>query len=88
MTRFLAAQMAKSHYFDLSAARRLLGYRPAVSTAEGVNRLVAALAARRGRQRRHGVTAARDIAITDAQLAIWAIQKLDPHADLCAATTP
>jgi nucleoside-diphosphate-sugar epimerase len=41
MTRFLASQLAKSHYFDISAARRDLGYEPAVSTEEGVNRLVA-----------------------------------------------
>jgi nucleoside-diphosphate-sugar epimerase len=42
MTRFLAAQMAKSHYFDQSAARRLLGYEASVSTADGVERVVAA----------------------------------------------
>jgi nucleoside-diphosphate-sugar epimerase len=41
MTRFLAAQMAKSHYFDLTAARQVLGYRPPVSTAEGLDRLIA-----------------------------------------------
>jgi len=39
MTRFLAAQMATSHWFDLSAARRDLGYEPKVSTAEGMKRL-------------------------------------------------
>jgi nucleoside-diphosphate-sugar epimerase len=41
MTRFLAAQMAKSHYFDLTAARETLGYRPLVTTAEGLDRLIA-----------------------------------------------
>lgn len=40
MTRFLAAQLAKSHYFDISAARRDLGYSPRVSTTEGAERLV------------------------------------------------
>jgi nucleoside-diphosphate-sugar epimerase len=39
MTRFLAAQLSTSHYFDISAARRDLGYTPIVSTKEGMERL-------------------------------------------------
>jgi nucleoside-diphosphate-sugar epimerase len=39
MTRFLAAQLAKSHYFDIHRAERDFGYRPRVSTAEGMERL-------------------------------------------------
>jgi 2-alkyl-3-oxoalkanoate reductase len=39
MTRFLAAQLATSHWFDIGAARRDLGYSPRVSTAEGMQRL-------------------------------------------------
>jgi 2-alkyl-3-oxoalkanoate reductase len=39
MTRFLASQLATSHWFDISAARRDLGYRPRVSTAQGMQRL-------------------------------------------------
>jgi nucleoside-diphosphate-sugar epimerase len=39
MTRFLAGQLAKSHYYDISAARRDFGYEPRVSTAEGMQRL-------------------------------------------------
>ena len=39
MTRFLAAQLAKSHYFDITAAREVLGYQPRVSFAEGMSRL-------------------------------------------------
>jgi nucleoside-diphosphate-sugar epimerase len=39
MTRFLAAQLATSHWFDVSAARRDFGYDPRVSTAEGMRRL-------------------------------------------------
>ncbi len=43
MTRFLATQLAHSHYLDISAARRDFGYRPSVSTAEGVARLLVSL---------------------------------------------
>jgi nucleoside-diphosphate-sugar epimerase len=39
MTRFLAAQLATSHWFDISAARRDLGYVPRVSTADGMRQL-------------------------------------------------
>jgi len=39
MTRFVAAQLATSHWFDLSAARRDFGYQPAISTAVGMQRL-------------------------------------------------
>jgi nucleoside-diphosphate-sugar epimerase len=39
MTRFLAAQLGLSHYFDISRARRDLAYEPRVSTAEGMRRL-------------------------------------------------
>jgi nucleoside-diphosphate-sugar epimerase len=39
MTRFLAAQLARSHWFDISAARRDLGYSPRVSTEEGMRQL-------------------------------------------------
>jgi nucleoside-diphosphate-sugar epimerase len=39
MTRFLAAQLAKSHYFDISRAKRDFGYYPKVSMAEGMKRL-------------------------------------------------
>jgi len=44
MTRFLAAQLSTSHFFDISRARRDLGYTPRVSTAEGMRRLAADLA--------------------------------------------
>ncbi len=46
MTRFLALQLAKSHHFDISAARRDLGYKPCIGTPEGVGRLVAWLCQR------------------------------------------
>ncbi len=39
MTRFLAAQLAKSHYFDISRAKRDFGYRVRISTSEGMERL-------------------------------------------------
>ncbi|MHC5109588.1 MAG: NAD-dependent epimerase/dehydratase family protein [Planctomycetota bacterium] len=40
MTRFMASQMAKSHYFCIDAARRDFGYEPRVSNREGLERLV------------------------------------------------
>jgi len=39
LTRFLAAQLSTSHYFDLTRARQDFGYRPAVSLEEGMQRL-------------------------------------------------
>ena len=46
MTRFVADQLATSHWYDISAARRDLGYDPKVSTAEGLRRLGEALRAK------------------------------------------
>ena len=43
MTRFVAAELAKDHWFNLAAARRDLGYEPRVTMAEGTARLVATL---------------------------------------------
>jgi nucleoside-diphosphate-sugar epimerase len=39
MTRFVAAQLSTSHWYDISAARRDLGYDPRVTVAEGLRRL-------------------------------------------------
>ena len=39
ITRFLAEELATAHWFDISAARRELGYRPKVSLEEGLRRL-------------------------------------------------
>jgi nucleoside-diphosphate-sugar epimerase len=41
MTRFLASQLSTSHWFEIGAARRELGYAPRVSTADGMQRLAA-----------------------------------------------
>jgi nucleoside-diphosphate-sugar epimerase len=40
MTRFIAAELAKDHWFRIDAARRELGYAPRVTMAEGTARLV------------------------------------------------
>jgi nucleoside-diphosphate-sugar epimerase len=42
MTRFIAAELAKDHWFDISAARRDLGYSPRITMAAGTAELVAA----------------------------------------------
>jgi nucleoside-diphosphate-sugar epimerase len=47
MTRFVAEELATAHWFDISAAKQDLGYRPEVSTREGLKRLAASLAAAR-----------------------------------------
>ena len=39
MTRFLAKQLSTSHWFDISAARRDLGYEPEVSIEQGLEEL-------------------------------------------------
>jgi nucleoside-diphosphate-sugar epimerase len=39
MTRFLAKQLSTAHWFDISAARRDIGYNPDVSIEEGLKRL-------------------------------------------------
>jgi nucleoside-diphosphate-sugar epimerase len=41
MTRFLAEQLAMSHWFSIEKARRILGYEPVVSSDEGMERLAA-----------------------------------------------
>jgi nucleoside-diphosphate-sugar epimerase len=43
MTRFLARQLATAHWFDITAARRDLGYVPRVPLEEGFVRLAASL---------------------------------------------
>lgn len=41
MTRFVAKELATDHWFDISAARRDLGYRPRISMTEGTRDLIA-----------------------------------------------
>ena len=43
MTRFLASQLATSHYFDISKAKKDFDYQPLVSQEEGINRLIYSL---------------------------------------------
>lgn len=43
MTRFLAKELSTSHWFDISNARKDLGYEPIVSINEGLSRLKASL---------------------------------------------
>jgi nucleoside-diphosphate-sugar epimerase len=41
LTRFMARELSTAHWFDISAARRDLGYEPRVSIEEGFRRLAA-----------------------------------------------
>jgi nucleoside-diphosphate-sugar epimerase len=43
MTRFVAGQLSTSHWYNISAARRDLGYEPRVSIEDGLRRLAATL---------------------------------------------
>jgi 2-alkyl-3-oxoalkanoate reductase len=43
MTRFLALQLGRSHFFNISRAKNDFGYQPTVSTEEGLRRLKASL---------------------------------------------
>lgn len=45
MTRFIAAELAKDHWFDLTAAKRDLGYAPKVTMEQGTAELIKALKA-------------------------------------------
>jgi nucleoside-diphosphate-sugar epimerase len=47
MTRFIAKELATDHWFDLTAAKRDLGYAPRISMAEGTAELVAWYQSRR-----------------------------------------
>ncbi|MBT6295432.1 MAG: hypothetical protein HOJ14_02600, partial [Nitrospina sp.] len=40
MTRFLAMQLSKSHYFNISQAKKDFGYKPLIKNEEGIKRLV------------------------------------------------
>ena len=43
MTRFLAEQLAKSHWFSIGNAKKDFGYQPKISTEEGIERMLASL---------------------------------------------
>ena len=47
MTRFVARELATSHWFDISRAKKDLGYSPEISTQEGLRRLKAWLSRNR-----------------------------------------
>lgn len=46
MTRFVARELSTSHWFNISAARRDLGYNPTITVAEGLKHLKSWLAAK------------------------------------------
>jgi nucleoside-diphosphate-sugar epimerase len=46
MTRFVAKQLATAHWYDISAAKRDLGYEPKISVAQGLKILEKSLGKR------------------------------------------
>ena len=46
MTRFVARQLSTCHYFDISAAKKDLGYKPLITIEEGMKQLKASLIAK------------------------------------------
>jgi len=46
MTRFIARQLSCAHWYDISAARRDLGYQPGISIDEGMQRLAESFASK------------------------------------------
>ena len=48
ITRWSAEQLSTAHWYDISAAKRDLGYQPEVTTEEGLQRLRLHLEMRRG----------------------------------------
>ena len=55
MTRFVAVELAKDHYFNIEASRRDLGYEPTVSTEAGLAELVAHLGGKKVESRKSKV---------------------------------
>lgn len=49
VTRFIAEEFSSSHWFDISAARKELGYDPEISIEEGFERIKSHLKAQQGR---------------------------------------
>ncbi len=43
MTRFVAEQLAKSHFFSIEKAKNILNYHPEVSTSDGLDQLIECL---------------------------------------------
>ena len=52
MTRFLARELSTAHWYNLTAARRDLGYAPEVTIEEGLARLARSFQAVEPRQQR------------------------------------
>ncbi len=69
MTRFVAAQLARDHYFDITAARQWLGYRVRISMQEGLARLREAW----GMRRILGLVALAGLVLTQRGKKAWAL---------------
>lgn len=60
MTRFLARELSTAHWYDLTAARRDLGYDPRVSLEEGLRRLAASLREEEREKKREPIATPRE----------------------------
>jgi nucleoside-diphosphate-sugar epimerase len=49
MTRFLASQLAKSHFFNIEKAKRELSYSPIISHKEGLEQMIKYFSLQSGR---------------------------------------
>ena len=88
MTRFVAAELAKDHWFDITAARRDLGYVPRVTMEQGTAELIESL---KGRCERGTLARYRALLngrpYAEALITVGAVSRIDAVGCDCFRTT-